>query len=62
MIEDLRDVIHNYAPGVSDQEIINSINKTCKGEQDRMGVNYWKAVLKKACVNTVDVYNLLKQP
>lgn len=62
VIEDLRDVIHNYAPGVSDQEIINSINKTCKGEQDRMGVNYWKAVLKKACVNTVDVYNLLKQP
>ena len=60
VIEELEDTIQDYAPGVSDAEIIKSINNTCKRKQDRMGVNYWRAVLEMACVNTPAVFNLLK--
>lgn len=62
VLEELRSVIRNYAPGVSDEVIISSINNTCKDKQVLYGENYWKAVLEKACVNTKEVFNLLKQP
>ncbi len=62
VLEELRYVIRNYAPGVSDEVIISSINNTCKDKQILYGENYWKAVLEKACVNTNEVFNLLKQP
>lgn len=61
VIEELSETIRNYAPGVSDAEIIRSINDTCNDKQVRMGVNYWKAVLEKACVNTNAIFALLKQ-
>ena len=60
VIEELEDAIQEYAPGVSDAEIIKSINRTCIKKQDRFGVNYWRAVLEMACVNTPAVFNLLK--
>ena len=60
VIEELENTIRNYAPGVSDTEIIRSINNTCNDKQVRYGVNYWRAILEKACVNTPAVFNLLK--
>lgn len=60
VITELEFVVRNYAPGVPDTEIINSINRTCEGMQAIMGVNYWRSVLEKACVNTPAVFNLLK--
>ena len=61
VIEELEDAIQGYASGVSDAEIIKSINWTCKKKQDRFGVNYWRAVLEMTCVNTPAVFILLKQ-
>lgn len=60
VIEELESTIRNYAPGVSDTEIIRSINNTCDDKQARYGVNYWKAVLEKACVNTPAVFVFMK--
>ena len=60
VITELEYFVRNYAPGVSDTEIISSINRTCNDMQDLMGVNYWKPVLEKACVNTPAVFDLLK--
>lgn len=62
VIEELGETIRNYTPGVADAEIVRSINNTCNDKQVRMGVNYWRAVLEKACVNNSAVYDLLKQP
>lgn len=60
VIEELEDTIQDYAPGVPDADIIKSINNTCKKKQARLGVNYWRAVLEMACVNTPAVFNFLK--
>ncbi len=60
VITELEYFVRNYAPGVPDTEIISSINRTCNDMQNLMGVNYWKPVLEKACVNTPAVFNLLK--
>ena len=60
VITELEFSVRNYAPRVPDAEIIRSINKTCSDMQALMGVNYWKAVLEKACANTPTVFNLLK--
>lgn len=62
VIEDLKDVIRNYAPGVTDAEIINSVKNVCNEKQARLGINYWVAVLEKACVSSNAVYAYLKQP
>ena len=60
VITELEFVVRNYAPRVPDAEIINSINGICNEMQALMGVNYWKSVLEKACVNTPTVFNFLK--
>lgn len=60
VITELEFFIRNYAPGVPDAEIINSINRTCDDMQALIGVNYWRSVLEKACVNTPAVFSLLK--
>ena len=60
VIEELCAIIRNYPSGITDSEMIISLNDTCVGLQDRWGVNYWKAVLMKACVNTPAVFALLK--
>lgn len=61
VIEELSASIRNFAPGVADAAIINSVIRTCDDMEARMGVNYWKTVLEKACVNTADVFDLLKK-
>lgn len=62
VIEELKFVIRNYAPGISDVEIINSVKNICNDKQDLYGVNYWEAVLEKACVSSNAVFAYLKQP
>ena len=60
VITELEETISTSAPGLTEAEIIKSIIDKCNKEQTRMGVNYWQAVLKIACVSNPSVYALLK--
>lgn len=62
VIEELKYVIRNYPSSVSDAEIIKSVKGICNDKQALYGVNYWEAVLEKACVSSNAVYAFLKQP
>lgn len=62
VVEELKFVIRNYAPGVSDVDIINSVKNICNDKQALYGINYWEAVLEKACVSSNAVYTFLKLP
>ena len=53
------DVVVNLDDGATKEVIKESVLTKCKREQDRHGVNYWRAILKKACIEKDDILDYI---
>lgn len=53
------DIVNNLYLGATKDVIKESILNKCKREQERHGVNYWRAILKKACAENEVVLDFI---
>lgn len=53
------DVVNNLDQGISKEDIKAGILNKCRREQGRYGVNYWRAILKKACAEKDEILDFI---
>lgn len=59
VLKDIQFQIKSFSV-LSDAEIKNALTKQCMDERAYYGFNYWKSILKLACVNDSRMFSLLK--
>lgn len=53
------DIVANLDLGASKEDIKSSVITKCNREQLRNGINYWRAILKKACVEDEKIFDYI---
>lgn len=61
VIKELNFQIRSYLNKLSDSSIKDSVIEQCLEERSYYGFNYWKSILKQACIDDPNIYSLLKQ-